>query len=147
MLFIVRIIWNTQIHCVGRVWSFPVLKHVLDLRLSRRCCWRAAVCYILISCLAYCSSLKVEAMCSSETSVEFNKTTQRYIPENTSLQSMLAKCFNLVPCLTYLSTLIMEAIFSSKTSNDFHRITWRYIPEDLTVNSCGLCSYHCVLKS
>jgi hypothetical protein len=88
----------------------------------------------------------MEAMCSSEKSVDFNKTSQRYIPEDTSLQSMLATCFNLVSCLVYISTLMMESIFSSETSNDSHRITWRYIAEDLTPKSQGLCSYHCVLK-
>jgi hypothetical protein len=35
----------------------------------------------LVSCLAYSSTLKMEATCSSETSVDFQRTTRRYIPE------------------------------------------------------------------
>jgi hypothetical protein len=36
----------------------------------------------MISCLAYFSTLKMEATCSCETSVNFQRTTRRYIPEN-----------------------------------------------------------------
>jgi hypothetical protein len=38
---------------------------------------------LLVSCLAYFSILKVEAICSSHTSVDFNLPTLRYIPEET----------------------------------------------------------------
>jgi hypothetical protein len=31
MLFIVRIIWNTQIHCVGRMQSFLILKRTVHI--------------------------------------------------------------------------------------------------------------------
>jgi hypothetical protein len=31
MLFIVRIIWNTQIHCVGRIQSIFMLMHVVNI--------------------------------------------------------------------------------------------------------------------
>jgi hypothetical protein len=40
--------------------------------------------FILVSCLAYSSALKVEAF-SSETSADFNGTTQRYVPEDMTL--------------------------------------------------------------
>jgi hypothetical protein len=36
---------------------------------------------MLVSCLAYSSTLKTEASCSSETLVDFYRTTQHYIPE------------------------------------------------------------------
>jgi hypothetical protein len=42
---------------------------------------------ILVSCLAYFSILKMEATCSSEKSVYFQRTTRRYIPEYITLQS------------------------------------------------------------
>jgi hypothetical protein len=42
-------------------------------------------CSVLASCLAYASTLKMEATLSSEISYEFNKTTGIYIPENTTL--------------------------------------------------------------
>jgi hypothetical protein len=37
---------------------------------------------ILVSCLAYSSALKMEAASSSETSVDFQRTTWRYILED-----------------------------------------------------------------
>jgi hypothetical protein len=39
-----------------------------------------AGCLMLVSCLAYSSTLKMEDIRSPETLVEFNRTTQRYIP-------------------------------------------------------------------
>jgi hypothetical protein len=39
--------------------------------------------FTLVSCSAYFSTLKMEAMCSSETSFGFRRTTRRYIPEDT----------------------------------------------------------------
>jgi hypothetical protein len=45
--------------------------------------------FTLGSCSAYSSTLKMEAICSSETSVHFQRTIQRYIPENSTLQSQV----------------------------------------------------------
>jgi hypothetical protein len=42
---------------------------------------RLATCLTLVSCSAY-STLKMEAICSSETSVDFQLATRRYIPED-----------------------------------------------------------------
>jgi hypothetical protein len=42
--------------------------------------------FILVSCSTYTSTLKIEAICSNETSVEFQRTTRRYIPEDSTLQ-------------------------------------------------------------
>jgi hypothetical protein len=36
---------------------------------------------MLVSCLAYSFNLKMEAIISSETSIDFHRTTKRYIPE------------------------------------------------------------------
>jgi hypothetical protein len=51
--------------------------------------WQAEPCFppacTLVSCLAYSSTLKMEAICSSETSVDFQRTTWRYIPEDRTL--------------------------------------------------------------
>jgi hypothetical protein len=41
-----------------------------------------ATCFTLVSYLAYSSILKMEATCSSETSVDFQQTTGRYNPED-----------------------------------------------------------------
>jgi hypothetical protein len=41
----------------------------------------SAARFMLASCLAYSLTLKMEVTCFSETSVDFQRTTQRYIPE------------------------------------------------------------------
>jgi hypothetical protein len=41
-----------------------------------------AACLMMVSCLAYYSTLKIEAKCSSETAIYFHQTTRRYIPED-----------------------------------------------------------------
>jgi hypothetical protein len=40
--------------------------------------------FMLVSCLAYFSTLKMKAMCSSERLVDFQWTTWRYIPEDST---------------------------------------------------------------
>jgi hypothetical protein len=42
---------------------------------------------MLVYCLAYSSILKIEAACSFETSVGFQRTAKRYIPEHETLQT------------------------------------------------------------
>jgi hypothetical protein len=41
---------------------------------------------MLFLCLAYPSTLKIEVICSSETSVDFQRTTRGYIPEARTLR-------------------------------------------------------------
>jgi hypothetical protein len=48
---------------------------------------------LLISCLAYSSTLMNEATCSSETSVDFQRTARRYIPEDGTFHTH--RCENL----------------------------------------------------
>jgi hypothetical protein len=49
--------------------------------------------FMLVSCKAYYSTLEMEAICSSETSVDFQRATLRYIPEDSALHSH--RCENL----------------------------------------------------
>jgi hypothetical protein len=44
-----------------------------------------ATCYMLVCFFVYCSSLNMEAMFSSEASVEFHRTTLLYNPEDITL--------------------------------------------------------------
>jgi hypothetical protein len=57
--------------------------------------------FTLVSCLAYTLTLKMEATCSLETSVDFQRTTWCYIPEDSTLHNH--RCENLKsykePCL------------------------------------------------
>jgi hypothetical protein len=46
---------------------------------------KLAACFMLVSCLTYSSTLKMDAICSSETCVEFHRTTRHYIPEGRTL--------------------------------------------------------------
>jgi hypothetical protein len=41
-----------------------------------------ATCFTLVSCFTYSSTLKMDAARSSETSVNFERTTWRYIPDD-----------------------------------------------------------------
>jgi hypothetical protein len=43
-----------------------------------------AVCFMLIPCWAYSLTLKMEAICSSRTSVDFYRTIWCYIPKDKS---------------------------------------------------------------
>jgi hypothetical protein len=43
---------------------------------------RETTCFTVVSCLACPSPLEMELICSSETSVNFHRTTQRYIPDD-----------------------------------------------------------------
>jgi hypothetical protein len=82
-----------------------VVSNMLDLLAAR---------FMLVPCMVYSLTMKVEAICSSETSVDFHRTTRRYIAE------------------FIFSTLKMEAICSSETSVDTQRTTRRYTPDDCT---------------
>jgi hypothetical protein len=55
--------------------GFEVLK-----RNHREAGSELAPCFTLVSYLAYSSTLKMEAICSSETSVDYQLTTGRYNP-------------------------------------------------------------------
>jgi hypothetical protein len=45
--------------------------------------------FTLVSCLAYSSTLKMEATCSSKMSVHFQWTTRQHIPEDSTLHENL----------------------------------------------------------
>jgi hypothetical protein len=45
------------------------------------------ISFMLVSCLAYSSTLNMEAICSSENSVNFQRTTWHYISEDRTLHS------------------------------------------------------------
>jgi hypothetical protein len=43
------------------------------------------ICLMLVFCLAYFSTLRMEMTCSSETSIDFQRTTLHYVPEDRAL--------------------------------------------------------------
>jgi hypothetical protein len=46
-----------------------------------------SACFLLVSCLAYCSTLKLEGVCSSEISLNPSRTTRHHIPADRTLHS------------------------------------------------------------
>jgi hypothetical protein len=58
---------------------------------SRNFIWGIFFClffppvFTIISCSDYSSTMKMENICSSETSVDFQRTTRLYIPQDTTL--------------------------------------------------------------
>jgi hypothetical protein len=50
-----------------------------------------ATCLALISCLDYSITLKIETICSSETSIDFQRTIWSHIPENRTLHNHRCK--------------------------------------------------------
>jgi hypothetical protein len=52
-----------------------------------------ATYFTVVSCLAYSSTLKMEVTCYSEESVDFQVTTQRYIPENRNIRKYVLISF------------------------------------------------------
>jgi hypothetical protein len=53
-------------------------------------CSSVAACFMLVSSLAYSPTLKMQAICSSETSVGFRRPTRHHIPEDrTTLNSFV----------------------------------------------------------
>jgi hypothetical protein len=50
--------------------------------------------YTLVSCSAYFSTLKMEAICSSETSHNFQLTTRSYVPEDRTSLLRFSSQFN-----------------------------------------------------
>jgi hypothetical protein len=44
-------------------------------------------CFMLVSCLVYSSTLKMDVTCSSETTADIQQTTWHYIPEKRNLQT------------------------------------------------------------
>jgi hypothetical protein len=52
-----------------------------------------APCFMLVSLLAYSSTLTMKTICSLETVVDFHQTTQPYIPKDITLKSHVSLPF------------------------------------------------------
>jgi hypothetical protein len=74
-------LWNIQWNslCTALVWIVFLLtaKNKADL----------AICFMLVSCLAYSSTWKTETTCSSETSINSRRTGRCYISEDRIFQT------------------------------------------------------------
>jgi hypothetical protein len=94
-----------------------------------------ATCFKLIPCLAYSSTLKMEATCSSETSVNFRHTTWHYIPEYGTLHDLYFRSwfYILIEWLGCYSGIVrfQERTFRQQSLWCFHVILlhseWNYV--------------------
>jgi hypothetical protein len=68
--------------------------HLQGRRISQARNQLESRCFGLVSCLSYSSTLKMEGTCSSETSVDFQLSTWRYISEDRTLH--IHRCENLI---------------------------------------------------
>jgi hypothetical protein len=97
-------LYPTVILVVGvkRNFTVPILE--IELRLYNS----LSICFILVSFLAYSSTLKMEATCSSEMCVDYQQTTRRYVQEDRILHNHRCEnvksneeCYLLTYLLTY----------------------------------------------
>jgi hypothetical protein len=51
-----------------------------------------SACAMLVSCLDYSLTPKMKVTYASETSVDFQRTTRRYIPEDTIILTCFTEC-------------------------------------------------------
>jgi hypothetical protein len=78
---------------------------------------------VLVSCSAYFSTL----ICSSETSVDFQRTTWRYIPQDSSLRNDCCEKLKSYCSRLYLSTLANRPVLSALVStNSKFRVSKRF---------------------
>jgi hypothetical protein len=71
---------RSRLHLQGR--------RISRARNQRESMWQAEPAFTLVSCSDYSSTLKMEAIYSSETLVDFQRTTRRYIREDSLLQCL-----------------------------------------------------------
>jgi hypothetical protein len=113
----------------------------------------------LLSSLAYSSILKIEATCSSETSIEFQRIARRYTPEDGILQLSIAitsdsarternsyvaaKCLLLEPglgCQWNSFKQMKRAVF-----RDSHMpLLLSFVPCALVMSLCKWSEHHCI---
>jgi hypothetical protein len=86
-----------------------------------------------ISCFPYCSTLKMEAICSSKTSVDFQQATRRYIPEDitfitTAIRTSNPTSLNFLPflfqadCLAGICCEFLGGLYTPTSNRIFNRI-------------------------
>jgi hypothetical protein len=79
--------------------------------------------FMPVSCLAYASILKMEAICFSETSVDFQQTTRRCIPKDITLHN--DRCENLSSYRLHACYLLNHCLLIETSKfNTFDNSAW-----------------------
>jgi hypothetical protein len=78
---------------------------------------KQATCFVLVSCLAYSLTLKMEATCSCKMLVDFQWTSQRYTPEDRTLHPLVLFCIisKAIEIISTQRTLTGKVYVLSKT--------------------------------
>jgi hypothetical protein len=101
----------------------------LEVNKSFGIIWTLPAAYFhYASCSAYSSNLKMEETCSSETSVDFQRPTRRYIPEDKTLH--YHRCQNFKSCVNSKCINIIYkyiATFDDTVVTNL-RILFRHLP-------------------
>jgi hypothetical protein len=106
--------------------QFPIF-YFEDLRLSVRWLWKSSIfwgimlcsslkallatCFMLVYCLAYISSLKMETTCFSETSLKFKRTMKRCIRDDRNLHLISSEDFPTWHALHYVQCSYLLYLF------------------------------------
>jgi hypothetical protein len=83
--------------------------------------------FALVSCSAYFSTLKMEAICSSETPVDFQRTTRHYIPEDSIL----------IDCCLLFNDVVLNAAWNGGKRNIFTLLSIEIIARNYKGNPKG----------
>jgi hypothetical protein len=109
----------------------------------------------MVSSLAYSLTLKLETACSSKMSVDFQRTTQHYIPEDITLQVLIVLTLYLVSVKVSFRNwqifvigalhsaygiLILYRIIISPYNNSFHFLVWGQGLLNWVLHSCEISS-------
>jgi hypothetical protein len=113
--------------------------------------------FTVVSCSAYSSTLKMEAICSSETSVDFQRTTWRYIAEWGARRlwwhwwrRLMPLCFfvfqwNISCVVSAQSALSVLSISDTATDRRTSSSVWILQPYHKSKKKCRVCHISYVL--
>jgi hypothetical protein len=106
------IFWDVTLYSTVKVSRRFRGTYCLHLQQSSTCCL-----LLLVSCLTYSSTLKMEAVHCSETSVDFHRTTRRHISGNKTLLEKLLFSRVTVIIMTEIFTAVNWVILCSLLKN------------------------------
>jgi hypothetical protein len=84
-----------------------------------------ASCSMLVPCWAYSPTMKIEATCSSESSVDFQRTAGRYIPEDRSLPNEMWIMVESEEPPAYTNPQLPSYVFKLEVQCELH-VKWDY---------------------
>jgi hypothetical protein len=108
------------------IYSYHLFLHYPSPCFYLKPAWSSATCFLLISSLAYSSTLKMVVTCSSEMSVDFQQTTQHYIPKDRPLHNHCCEIFKSYETGP-LWTVHFEGGINWKVGHELYVVWWMYL--------------------